>query len=321
MKKLYLLLFIVSITFNSFSQWKIEKIDDGFDKSTFIHTDFYRNNDEGCKQPSYLSFVGNSLFLVADCNSGSKSDNWYIDIILVVNGEEKRFKAYGNGGYVFKRKILLINQCFNLNMNSIITDGNYSLDFLTTLLIATEIRIKAKNNFYETIYFKMLLDPSNTEQAWDANTGGKYLAEKKAKEEEIERKKKEEEERKILENKKREEDKIVIEKLNKLIEQNMIIEASNEYSKLYFKNANFENKIQKGLDNIYGNETQDLEKDKINQFIISNKESFNKIKSGSYIVKINNQGQIFFGETDHSKDFTFSPITKAINSSYNSPHF
>jgi hypothetical protein len=131
-----------------------------------------------------------------------------------------------------------------------------------------------------------------------------------------EERKKLEEERKILENKKREEDKIVIEKLNKLIEQNMIIEASNEYSKLYFKNADFENKIQKGLDNIYGNETQDLEKDKINQFIISNKESFNKIKSGSYLVKINNQGQIFFGETDYSKDFTFSPITKAINSSF-----
>jgi hypothetical protein len=273
MKKIYLLLFIVSITFNSFSQYNLsdEQLANGF---------LYLKKDAGFKNPSSvkLNGVNTSTFKFSkECFTWARYDI----------SAQNSFGGYArNEFYVwfFDGNPFWLQEAGDYPAYPFAANSDKAADYLIGL---------ATINYNDSPILTSKYCPG-----------------------ELEKIKQQEEERKILENKKREEDKIVLEKLNKLIEQNMIIEASNEYSKLYFKNTDIENKIQKGLDNIYGKETQDLEKTKVNQFINSNIESLNKMKSGSYLVKIDNQGQIFFGETDHSKDFSFSPITKTINSSF-----
>jgi hypothetical protein len=292
MKKSLFYLISLSFSFTAFSQWKIENINDGFENSTFIRTEIYKNTDEGCKQPCYLALVDNDIFLVADCSIGSKTDNWYIDVILMVNGIEYRFKTLDEGGHIFKRKILLLNKCLNININNLVSVKNETnSNFLDLFLMASELKVKAKNNFYETIYFKTVLTPSNTELAWDANTGGRFLAKKKQQEELIK-----------LENQKKEADKATIEKINELLASNVIENAANEYSKLNFQNSETKALIQQKLNEKYTSEILNLDSTAIKKYISANKKKLISINPGKYKLSFDKTGNSSIKEFPNYSD-------------------
>lgn len=309
MKKLIFIFSLLS-SFYSFGQWKIENYDDGFDKTQSIHTDFYVHKETECSGPSFLALSGSSLFLVSDCSTGNKSKIWYIDVIFTVNGEEKKYLAIASGGWEYTTKLLRLNYLLKL-------DGFLRNEVLESFLNATSVKIKATLGGYDPIFFKMKLNPQNTENAWDANTGGKYLVEKKAKQEEFVRKKKEEEDRIKLENQNKDADKTTLIKINDLISKNSLEDAAKEYDKLNFEYDDIRSSIQKKLNDKYENEVVELNFYKVEDYIKSNKDKINSIYPGNYSVKFDSQGKPYnadFPKWPNKQFKEFGSFTVKMNS-------
>jgi hypothetical protein len=136
----------------------------------------------------------------------------------------------------------------------------------------------------------MAMNPKNTEDAWNENTGGKYFEEKKAKQVEIDRKKKEEEERIKLESQQKEADKLTLSKINKLLEQNLEKEAADEYSKLNNANSDVKSIIQTKLDAKFGSETISLSSSTIDEYIKKNMKSLISVTPGNYVISFEKNG-------------------------------
>jgi hypothetical protein len=283
MKKTLFYLIFTTISFCSLAQWKIENYDDGFQKDQSIHTNFYFHKEAGCINPTFLALSRNSLFIVTDCLTGSKSKIWTIDIIFTVDNQEKKYSYFAFGGWEYRIKLLKGNYLLEL-------DGFLKNEVLETFLQATNIKLKATCSGYDPIFFKMTLNPSNTEQAWDANTGGKYLTEKKAKQEEIERTKKEEENRIKLENQKKDADKTTLLKINDLISKNSLEDAAKEYSKLNFINSEMKGILQQKLEDKFGQELDQLNTYNVDDYIKANKSKLNSINPGNYKINFDKNG-------------------------------
>ena len=270
MKKVVLLFLFFVFSKSLFSQWVVQNFDDGFDKSTLIRTDIYEHiNEYGCK--SYLTFSKGfglypSLYFISNCSTGEKNRRWAIKILLTVGGVEKEYNALDYGGYSYKKVFTYNNSCLDLRLDK---------ESLEDFLNATYVKIRATNSAYDPIYFQMKLNPVNTQEAWNLETGGKYFEEKK-----------EEQNRIKIENENIEADKKVLIKINDLISKNILESAVIEYSNLKLKYPELREQFQLALINQYKDSVVTLSQDQIRIYI---QEYINQIKLREIEVKRENE--------------------------------
>jgi hypothetical protein len=169
--KNFLLICLFIIPGISFSQWKIELKDDGFSKLKLIYTDVYKDpNLSRSTNKNCLAISGTNLIFLS--NAISSSGSCFLNLIFIVNGQEKTYSAYDSPGFV-QSEINGIRDCLFFK-------GYLKGAFLSDFLNANEILIKADCNsrVYPPVIFKLKLVPSETQNAWNENTNGKYFEEK-----------------------------------------------------------------------------------------------------------------------------------------------
>lgn len=146
MKHLILVISIILVTLNSFSQWIVKKIDNGFDTPYKIaYTEDGQNAFLKLENYKGIAFYMGGVYVCDDSPT--------VDISFLVNGEYQKY--YTIGKVSENRKTLFM-----------IDDLNSDLEFLADFKAATSVRIRVNDTTCDTEIYEFNMAGSTA--AYDA---------------------------------------------------------------------------------------------------------------------------------------------------------